>query len=251
MVYMGSKEKYSKFIVPILQKTIDENNITTYIEPFCGGCSIIRKIKCNKKLAIDRSETLIALLQQARDDFSKIPTEGTRAMWDEGKDYVKDGIPLKTMSLADVGAIEFLGSFSNGGFPRGYAKNSAGRNYYNEAYRNLEKDVPELQSIEFMCSKYEDLNTTQWNNCMIYCDPPYKNTKNYSYKKFAYFDYEYFWNWIRELSKNNFMFISEQEAPNDFKVIWEKEVNRTAGKDNNFKAIERLYAYERGIYFNT
>ena len=62
MVYMGSKEKYSKFIVPILQKTIDENNITTYIEPFCGGCSIIRKIKCNKKLAIDRSETLIALL---------------------------------------------------------------------------------------------------------------------------------------------------------------------------------------------
>ena len=167
-------------------------------------------------------------------------------MWDEGKDYVKDRISLKTMSLSDVGAIEFLGSFSNGGFPRGYAKSN-----YNKAYRNLEKDVPELQTIEFMCSNYEDLNTTQWNNCVIYCDPPYKNTKNYSYKKFAYFDYEYFWNWIRELSKNNFVFISEQEAPNDFKVIWEKEVNRTAGKDNNFKAIERLYAYERGIYFNT
>lgn len=37
MVYMGSKAKYAKYIVPILQKTIDENNITTYIECFVGA----------------------------------------------------------------------------------------------------------------------------------------------------------------------------------------------------------------------
>ena len=29
MVYMGSKEKLAKYIVPILQKTIDENNCDT------------------------------------------------------------------------------------------------------------------------------------------------------------------------------------------------------------------------------
>jgi hypothetical protein len=29
--------------------------------------------------------------------------------------------------------------------------------------------------------------------------------------------------------------------PEDFPVIWEKDVKRTVGKDNNFKAIEKLY----------
>jgi len=46
MVYMGSKAKYAEWIVPILQKAIDDNNVKIYIEPFCGGCNIIDKIKC-------------------------------------------------------------------------------------------------------------------------------------------------------------------------------------------------------------
>ena len=46
MVYMGSKSKYAKYIVPILQKTIDDNNISTYIECFVGGANIIDKRKC-------------------------------------------------------------------------------------------------------------------------------------------------------------------------------------------------------------
>ena len=32
----------------ILQKLIDDNNIKTYIEPFCGGCNVIDEIKCDK-----------------------------------------------------------------------------------------------------------------------------------------------------------------------------------------------------------
>ena len=36
MKYMGSKSRIAKYIVPILQKCIDDNNITTYIEPFAG-----------------------------------------------------------------------------------------------------------------------------------------------------------------------------------------------------------------------
>lgn len=37
MKYMGSKSRVAKYIVPILQRCIDDNNITTYIEPFSGG----------------------------------------------------------------------------------------------------------------------------------------------------------------------------------------------------------------------
>lgn len=242
MVYMGSKKKYAKYIVPILQKTIDENNVKFYIEPFCGGCNIIDKIKCENKKAFDRSDTLIALLQAAAEDFSKIPTDGNREMWDKGKEYVKDGIMPDDMSLAEIGAIEFLGSFCNGGFPRGYAKNTATRNYYQEAYRNLQSQSPNLKDITFQCQDYLELKDLE--NCVIYCDPPYAGTKIYGYANQPKMDYEQFWNWIRELSKKNYVFISEQTAPEDFEVIWQQEVKRTTNKENNFKAVEKLFVWK-------
>ena len=99
MVYMGSKAKYSKYIVPILQKCIDDNNVTTYIECFVGGANIIDKIKCEKRWGFDRSDSLIALLQTAAEDFDKVLKEGNRELWDKGKAYVKDGIIPEDMSL--------------------------------------------------------------------------------------------------------------------------------------------------------
>lgn len=242
MVYMGSKSKYAKFIIPILQKAIDDNGIKNYIEPFCGGCNIIDKIICENKYAFDRSDTLIALLQTAATDFTKIPVDGNREMWDKGKDYVKNGIRPADMSLAEIGAIEFLGSYCNGGFPRGYAKNTSTRNYYQEAYRNLQTQSPNLKDIQFKCQNYWELGDVK--NCVIYCDPPYAGTKIYGYANQPKMDYNHFWNWVRALSKNNYVFISEQTAPDDFKPVWEQEVKRTTNKTNDFKAVEKLFVWK-------
>lgn len=60
-------------------------------------------------------------------------------------------------------------------------------------------------------------------------------------------DYEHFWNWVRNLSKNNIVYISEQNAPEDFEVIWEQEVARTTNKENNFKAVEKLFKYKECV----
>lgn len=239
MVYMGSKAKYAKYIVPILQKTIDENNITTYIECFVGGANIIDKIKCENRYGYDRSDTLIALLSTAAEDFDKVLKDGNRELWDKGKGYVKDGIMPEDMTLADIGAMEFFASFSRGGFPRGYAKNTESRNYFQEGYRNMEKQAPNLKGINFKCQNYWELEPVQ--NAVIYLDPPYQNTKHYGYANQEKMDYDKFWNWVREISKNNYVFISEQVAPDDFEVVWTQQVKRTAGKDNNFKAVEKLF----------
>lgn len=151
MVYMGSKTKYAEHIVPILQKAIDDNNVDTYIEPFCGGANIIDKIKCENRYGYDRSETLIALLQQAQEDMSGVLLVGTRELWDKGKAYVKDGKMPEDMTLAEIGAMEFLASFSNRGYPGGYAKNTSTRNYFEEARRNLATQAPQLAGIHFAC----------------------------------------------------------------------------------------------------
>lgn len=52
MKYAGSKQKISKYIVPIIQKYIDENKIDTYIEPFIGGAMSLIKLFVKKKLVM-------------------------------------------------------------------------------------------------------------------------------------------------------------------------------------------------------
>lgn len=242
MVYMGSKAKYSKYIVPILQKAIDDNNVDTYIECFVGGANIIDKISCANKYGYDRSDTLIALLQAAQTGMENVLADGNRELWDKGKAYVKDGKMPEDMTLAEIGAMEFFASFCNGGFPRGYAKNTATRNYFLEARRNLEAQAASLKGITFKAQRYQDLEPI--SNAVIYLDPPYQNTKPYGYANQEKMDYTHFWNWVRELSKNNYVFISEQTAPDDFEVVWEQEVTRTTNKENNFKAVEKLFKYK-------
>ena len=199
----------------------------------------IDKINCKYKYGYDRSDTLIALLSLAAENFDKVLKDGTRELWDLGKEYVKNKVKPETMTLADIGAMEFFASYCNGGFPRGYAKNTTTRNYYKEAYSNMEKQAPNLKGITFKCQNYWELEDIK--GAVIYLDPPYQNTKSYGYANQPKMDYEHFWNWVRDLSKNNYVFISEQSAPEDFEIVWEQEVKRTTNKENNFKAVERLY----------
>ena len=147
MVYMGSKRKYCKYIVPIIQRYIDEYSIDCFVDCFCGGANLADKIQCETVICNDLSPSLIALHRQVQEDFSEIPTDGSREYWDKAyaewkkikAGMVNGQIPIDfdfTMPLYEIGAIEWYASFSNGGFPRGYAKNNTTRNYYQEAYRN-------------------------------------------------------------------------------------------------------------------
>lgn len=47
MIYQGSKNRLTKYIVPILQSYIDKNKIETYIEPFVGGVMLLTKLGAN------------------------------------------------------------------------------------------------------------------------------------------------------------------------------------------------------------
>ena len=246
MVYIGSKRKYTKDICPIIQKYVNENNIKDFYDVFCGGANLIDNIYCENLYASDLSPSLIALHQQAQNDFSKIPKDGSREYWDNAyanwkklRDTNFKDFSAISMPLYEIGAIEWYASFSNGGFPSGYAKNSDTRNYYQEAYRSHKKqsENENYQKINFNCINYLDIIIPE--NALIYCDSPYKSTKPYAIN--PKFNHEEYYNWLREKSKTNPIFISEQVMPDDFKSIWFKEVKRTAGKDNNFKACENLY----------
>lgn len=239
MKYMGSKARYAKFILPIIHKIIKVYNIQNYCEPFVGGCNMIDKVECKNKVGSDNNKYLIALLNNVH-KIEELPLDVSFEHYSE----VRESYKTKNGNFEDwyIGAIGFLASCNGRFFDGGYAKPTDTRNFYDEAKRNLEKQVDSLCGIKFFHKDYS-LIKKDLKGWLIYCDPPYKNTKKYDTSRD--FDYEKFYSWCREMSKNNIVLISEQEMPSDFNIIWEQEVTRAIGCQDSIKAKERLFTYNK------
>lgn len=89
MVYMGSKSRFAKEIVPILQDIINKNNIAIYIEPFVGGANIIDKINCPTKIGYDKNISLIELHKKGQTNPEEIPSIGSPEWWYQAKDIYR------------------------------------------------------------------------------------------------------------------------------------------------------------------
>jgi len=228
---MGSKGKIVNDILPIIQQRIEEYHIKTYIEPFCGGCNVIDKVVCDKKIASDNHKYLIAMFQNL-DKIQTLPEYITKEHYSE----VRDCFNKREIYFPDwyIGAVGFLASYNGRFFDGGYA----GLVHTNdEAKRNLIEQIPKLQNVEFKCVDYKYY--TDFEDCLFYLDPPYKNKKQYGLSKG--FHHDGFWNWCRYMSTKNIVLISEQEAPSDFECIWQQEVNRTIDNNKRVKAVEKLF----------
>lgn len=241
---MGSKSRVAKYIVPIIQNEIETHNIETYIEPFCGGCNIVDKIECKNKVASDNQKFLISLYQNL-DKLIQLPEFVTKEHYSD----VRDCFNNQTDRYPDwyVGAIGFLASYNGRFFDGGYVglvhtKSGSIRNYYDEAKRNLLDQLNHLKGIEFQYGDYEELYSST-KNTLIYCDPPYQNTKKYGVSK--NFDYERFWKWAERMSNNNIVLISEHIAPDGWMCVWEQEVKRTIDNTKRVKAVERLFTISK------
>jgi len=236
MWYMGSKSKISKDIVPIIQSYINESTMS-YVEPFVGGCNVIDKIKCNKKIGADINRYLIELLIHARDcplDFPKSISQ---------EEYMDVKNNKERYDTWYVGLVGFCASFG-AKFFGGYARNAIGDNSgvrAQSAINNILKQSTKIQDVELKCCSYSELNIL--DGSVIYCDIPYKGTTDYSGSKF---DYNEFYTWCIEMSKNNVVLISEYSMPDEFECIYEKKVtveldsNRKSKKDNKERT-EKIY----------
>lgn len=77
------------------------------------------------------------------------------------------------------------------------------------------------------------------NHSIIYCDPPYKGTTNYGKNKF---NHDYFWDWcIKKSKEGHKVFISEYNAPENFKCILEIEHKSILAKEKISKRLEKLF----------
>jgi DNA adenine methylase len=78
-------------------------------------------------------------------------------------------------------------------------------------------------------------------HALIYCDPPYINTTKYNHD----IDHNKFHEWCRDRAREGHtIFVSEYTAPDDFKLVFEKEVLCELDKNSKSKRTERLYTID-------
>ena len=244
MQYIGSKNRISKELAPIIQSYITEDT-EAYIEPFVGGANMIDKIKHPNKIGSDAHKELVALLKYTRDNSELLPT----TIYEE--EYIRVKNNKEDYEDWHVGLVGFCASFGAKYFG-GYARNKKGDTSGAApagAIRNLKKQAPNLQGIKFEHKSFLDYNPEEYKNCVFYLDPPYRNTLSYSTGNFPY---EEFYKWAIELAKNNTILISEYQMPEDkFECIWSKGVTLTLsaqGDIKNKKRVEKLFKVNGGKY---
>lgn len=242
MKYMGSKSRLSKHIAPILNNIINRFEITCFVEPFLGGNNISKHISFNKKIGNDNNIYLIALYKHIRDggyipefifkdEYNKVRNDYNHN-YGEYPDYY-------------IGLVGFLSSYNGRFFDGGYSgKRIVGtgkeRNYYKESVKSILSDKDSLLNMKLVSCDYRELEIP--HGSLVYCDPPYKGTKQYNTSK--NFDHNVFWEWCREISKHSIVIVSELDAPEDFKCIWEQEIKRTIDNNKRTKSVEKLFIQE-------
>lgn len=238
MTIQGSKAKYSKYIVPILNQCIKDNKITTFLDVCCGGANIVKNIKCDTRIAIDKNPYLIALWKELQDPNFKFPSFPTRDDWDR----CKDGFETRDWY---IGLVQIFTSYLARGFGGGY--NQQEKQYWGRVH-TVQKDLPYIKDIDFRVDDFHKM--LDFEGILIYVDPPYEGTKQYDISKnFPYID---FWDTIRQASEKNWVFVSEQNSPNDFIPVWTLETVRQL-QGNITTCTENLFIYNKSLasdYYN-
>lgn len=251
MIYQGSKERLSKYILPFIQNCIDDNNMQTYVEPFVGGANIIDKVKCHYRIGFDRNHWVITLLKYMHEDpvLSLAPEDCSFELYAK----VRESYNKKTHEFTDEekAMIGYFASYGGRFYDGGYAR-AKGRNMYAERLACARKQAPFLSDISFIEGSYQEtckaLTVLHDNeSCLIYCDPPYANTKQYG----VTFNSESFYIWVEELSKKYFVLVSEYSMPSTFVRLWSKEckVMQKSDRQQAEVATEGLYTLKDGLYY--
>lgn len=229
MKYMGSKRRIAKHILPIMLVEAEKQGIKNWIEPFVGGGNMIDKVPSSfKRIGYDVNDHTIHAMIGIRDHLDKFPShvseEYYRSLKGNKPDYVESWVRYE---------MSFASKLDNG-----YARNSIGTDYAKCAFNLAEKQSPLIQDVDFICSDFAVLD---FENCLIYCDPPYKGTSKY---KIYPFNYELFYDWCREQAKKNIVFVSEYSMPDGFIQVWQGEIKTNFAsnrKTATHNAVERLF----------
>lgn len=245
MRYMGGKSRISKALSEVILAN-SENRIR-YIEPFVGGGAMAARMgqQFDRVTYSDIHPDLMMMWDAVLNHEWVPPTEVSYEQYQE--------LRYTTTSSALRGFVGFGGSFGGRWF-EGYARggnNADGtpRNHQGESARALIKDAKTMrgqQETVTLCADAMEIEVV--GNEVIYCDPPYANTKNYS--KTGGFDHARFWKtaqgWAEAGAK---VYVSEYAAPDGWSEVWSQSLRSTVrvGSEERHVTTEKLFTLRENI----
>lgn len=240
MRYCGSKKRFMKYLLPYLTKGMDED--TRFVDLFAGGMNVVCEIPSRNKIAVDYNKYVIALWKELQlNGMDNIPIEVSEEMYNDVKSsYSQDDGRYDDYIIGYVGTCCSYGS----SWFNGYARFNPNKNedHIREAYNGLKKQVESfkfLKETKFIYSSYQNIDLDK--NDIVYCDPPYFNTKKYE----SDFNHKEFYEWLLATHKNvKSLYISEYWMPDNFKCIWQMEKKDGLGRKKRSKQntkIEKLF----------
>ena len=220
MRYCGSKARYAKDLIPIITEHLNGDNI--FFDSFMGGANILSSVDYHQKMGIDINKYIVDLWKYISiHRMIGIPSSMERETYYEiKKSYIEKNDNYPSWLIGYTGsALSFGGAWFNGFSGYNVKKKE---DHVLGAYNGLKKQVDNFLYLDktiFINEFYS--NVPYPVGSVIYCDPPYASTKKY----ISDFNNDMFWDWVRMMVKEKkcYVYVSEYEAPSDFKCVWEKE----------------------------
>jgi len=247
MRYQGSKARLAKHIIPFISEHLTEGKL--FIDLFAGGMNLVDKIEHENKIALDINYYVISLWKEIQKNGMKnIPSNVTEDMYYRVKDAFING--KQDYEDYITGYVATCCSYGGGWF-NGYAHFNPKKNedHIKEAYNGIKKQADSFKYLDktvFEHGDYRDIEDyVDLRKAVIYADPPYESKKKY----IEDFDNFAFWLWVRQINEKygTPIYVSEYDAPSDFKCVWQKSVpdgmgtTKTGTKQK--RKIEKLFIY--------
>lgn len=239
MKYLGGKQRLGKHLAPVVQSYANETD--GYLEPFCGSLGVMKHITLPNRTAADYHPDLIQLWSEVQANTFECPESISEEQYLAAKQ-----LPSPSAMKAFVGfGMSFGGRFF-GAYSQKYIGDKK-EDFCKEMVHSIQRTRPLIQNVQFRLSDYRDHVPV---NKLIYCDPPYAQTRypikyRRDVKHYDKFDSTVFWDVMREWSKHNVVLISETTAPPDFVEVWRAPKTRSASHSKNtvgmVDAVEKLF----------
>ena len=238
MRYMGGKYNIAPKIVPIILK--DRKPGQWFVEPFVGLANVMWLVDGNR-IGADANPYIIAFLKAIRDNPNKHPPRLTEEQYKEIKNN-PEKFPKALVGWAGA-PCSFSGKWFNSLIgAKWYPSVNRVVDYIQENWNQIDRQGPKLKGALFFHSSYDELDIPE--NSIIYCDPPYEGTnQTYHEMKTGDFDSQKFFKWCEKQVKNGHtVYVSEQNGPSHWEMVWQKDVKRTMGiAKNGFATTEKLF----------
>ena len=239
--YHGGKQRIGKKLAQVIydeSMNISEKDgfqIKGYCEPFCGMLGVYQHIpekfedqKPNLEYKAGDTNQSVIMLWKAVQQGWVPPCKVSEIEYNRLKN---------APDSAKKGYVGHQYSFG-GQYFKGYAPNYGKSSDSSPAVKRVTNIAKKVSNVSFSAKPYTEYSKLK--NYVIYCDPPYNNREQW-YK--GCFDSDKFYEWCREMSENNIVFVSEYNAPDDFQKIWSKDVKITGlqCKGTYISRTENLY----------